>query len=638
MVKKSHMPSKDIKRVLVANRGEIAARIARTLNSEGICSVALFIEAEKNAPYLKDFQEIYLLNPNHLAAFLDMDAILKIAHDQNIDAIHPGYGFLSENPIFAKKVVDAQLIWIGPPAKVIGVLGNKEQAKALARKCEVPVLDNVFEEKEDDLNFVSSLKKLSLPLIIKPLMGGGGKGMQILHDTKSLDQALQESRSIARKAFGDGRLLAETYIQDPKHIEIQMVRDAFGHCYALGERDCTVQRRHQKIIEECPSIILADDQRVQICADAQKLLDHADYTSVGTVEFLLDASGQHYFMEVNTRLQVEHVVTEMVYDVDLVRIQIDIAKGLEVNLCQQKPQGHAIEVRVYAENPDQDFLPAGGIFSHVQLPEEHKALRVDHNVCVGQSITPMFDPMILKLSVWAETRHQAITNLLAALKDLRLVGVKTNQTYLAWVLDHPDFIEHHHHTQWASKQLPAYQKNRERNLAHALHLCQTYRWQEYASLWKDDPWNVFTPSDHETALPMVWQRKEIKALLKDIVSKAQLDASSVYRLGPHYWVYSGSELYVLSKKDPSTDREADPLETSLNAPMTGTIIKVHVQDGTPVAQNDVLIEMEAMKMQYKLKSPNEGLVASLSCKEGDVVSQDQLLLRVDVQGNTKTDS
>ncbi|MEZ4818825.1 MAG: biotin/lipoyl-containing protein [Bdellovibrionota bacterium] len=424
--------------------------------------------------------------------------------------------------------------------------------------------------------------------------------------------------------------MAERYIENPKHIEISFARDAHGHAYALGERDCTVQRRHQKIIEESPSVAINDLQRKAIADDALKMIHHVGYVNIGTVEFLLDEQGQHYFMEVNTRLQVEHVVTEMVFDVDLVACQIQIAQDEVIELENLQPQGHAIEVRLYAESPDRDFLPSSGIVSHVTLPPETKTTRVDHNIMVGQHITSMFDPLLLKLTVWGENRDEAIADLLSALEQLQLVGVMTNHSFIAWTLEHPDFDQHKHHTQWVKKVLPTYLKQRQQNLGEALAIWQYEKWLCNQSTWEQDPWNQYDATYTFPLDQLMWNQKKVENIAFEKYDKSWVSPYRLYQLGCATWIFFAQHWYVLTEKDLSLGSQTNISDNTLQAPMTGTVVKIHVKQGDRVHKDQILIEMEAMKMQYKLASPADGIVDVFHCTENQVVNQDQILVEVSI--------
>lgn len=618
---------KKIRKVMVANRGEIARRICRTLSQKGLLSVGLFIASEKNAPYLNACDETYPLQKDSLSAFLDMDALINIAKETHVDAIHPGYGFLSENADFAKRVEDEGMIWIGPSPEVIALLGNKEKAKEKAKACNVPVLDYAFETQEQDADFEKALANMLRPLIIKPMMGGGGKGMAILRDGDQLKDVLAQSRSIAKNAFGDGRLMAEPFMEAPKHVEIQVVRDGKGNTLILGSRDCTIQRRHQKIIEEAPSKLDAKLlERME--NDARVLMDDVGYQSVGTVEFLVDEKGTYCFMEVNTRLQVEHVVTEMIYDVDLVDMQLDIAQGKSLAQKDVQPEGHAIEVRIYAEDADRDFLPATGTISLLNLPEEKPWIRVDHSLQKGQKVTSVFDPMLMKLTVWADSRPRAIEELTNALSHVCICGVVTNHTLVDWVLGHEDFQTMKHHTQWLSQNIEDYHHHRDQRLQDAVTIWQYQTWEQNMTPWAFDPWNAYASAQLPSISNLRFVGKPIDPHLRNMDADPMVHHHFYFKIANAHWIFFDNQWYVFHEAADVDAQSNAAQDQGIKAPMTGTIIKIHAKEGDTLKKDQVIIEMEAMKMQYKLVSPSQGTLEKLLCNPQEVVQQDQLLAKV----------
>lgn len=426
-----------LERVLIANRGEIAMRILRTLRARGIGSVAVHHAAEGGAPHaLAADRAVALQGATPVAAYLDADQIIAAARDSGADAVHPGYGFLSENAGFARKVVAAGLTFIGPDADVIDLMGDKISARDFASAHGVPVAPSVM-PTDDAEGFEAAATGIGFPLLIKAAAGGGGKGMSIVRDRAGLREAARIASSEAERYFGDGRIYAELYLERPRHIEVQVLGDGAGNAIHLFERECSIQRRFQKIVEEAPTPGLPEALRREICEAAVRLARAAKYRNAGTVEFILGADGQFFFLEMNTRLQVEHPVTEMITGVDLVAAQLDIAEGRGLPLSQQEvtATGHAIECRICAEVPEAGFRPATGRIDWLSLPAG-PGLRMEHALASDQSVSTDFDPMLAKLVAHGPTRAAAIDRAIAGLRDLAILGVETNIDYLARVLDH----------------------------------------------------------------------------------------------------------------------------------------------------------------------------------------------------------
>lgn len=433
---------KNIRKILIANRGEIAIRIMRTCRIMGINSVAVYSDADARSHYLRFADETHHIgNPAPKESYLNMDVILECAKKSGADAIHPGYGFLSENPVFVDRVERAGLTFIGPTAAAIRKLGDKTSAKEIAKAVGVPVVPGTvkalksFEEARD----VAS--SIGYPVLLKAAAGGGGKGMRIVREEKELSGALDLSRSEAKSSFSDDRVYMEKYILDPRHIEVQILADSSGSVVHLGERECSIQRRHQKIIEESPSPAISEMIRRNVTEAAVKIAAHVGYTNACTVEFIMDHSGNFYFMEVNTRLQVEHPVTELRTGIDIVEEQIRIASGEKLKYSQEDVTftGHAVECRIYAEDSANGFLPYTGRIEHIAHPSG-PGIRLDTGIENGSEISPYYDPMISKVISFGGSRLEALARMKAALQDYEIYGVKTNLDLLLWILDDPEFI------------------------------------------------------------------------------------------------------------------------------------------------------------------------------------------------------
>jgi propionyl-CoA carboxylase alpha chain/3-methylcrotonyl-CoA carboxylase alpha subunit/acetyl-CoA/propionyl-CoA carboxylase biotin carboxyl carrier protein len=436
-----------LRKVLVANRGEIACRIMRTLRSQSIPSVGVYHFEDRAAPHTALGDENVLLEAETpAAAYLDASQLIEAARRSGADSIHPGYGFLSENASFAQRVVEAGLVFIGPDPDTIRLMGDKISARRFAIEHGVPVAPSITLDADVD-HFSAAAEQIGFPLLIKAAAGGGGKGMRIVRSADELEEGARIAASEARRYFGDGRVYAERYIEQPRHIEVQVLGDGRGGVVHLYERECSLQRRYQKIIEESPAPNLPSHTRAAICAAAVRLASAAHYRNAGTVEFILTPDGEFYFLEMNTRLQVEHPVTECVLGVDLVLEQLRIAAGAGLSFDQGaiKPNGHAIECRICAEEPEHDFRPAVGRIGVLRVPEGSK-IRFDGGVREGQAITPAFDPMLAKLVVHGDTRDEAVHELQRALRAMVLLGVPTNIDYLARIAGHSAFAAGHLHT------------------------------------------------------------------------------------------------------------------------------------------------------------------------------------------------
>lgn len=435
--------TKAIRKILIANRAEIAVRVMSTAREMGISTVAVFTEADRDLPFVQLADESHCLGEGTLAeTYLNKEKLIALAKQSGADAIHPGYGFLSENATFCKMVEQAGIIFIGPTADVIALMGDKITSRDTALAANVPLIPGYNGEKQDATTLQAEAEKIGYPVLIKASAGGGGKGMRVVEKSADFAHALEAAQGEAQNAFGDSRVFVERYITQPRHIEVQVFSDTHGNHVHLFERECSIQRRHQKIVEESPSPALNADLRESICATAVGIARHIAYRGAGTVEFILDTDGRFYFLEMNTRLQVEHPVTELVTGQDLVKWQIRVAQGEPLPLAQKdiRQNGHAIEVRIYAEDPDNQFLPTTGVIEHVGQPVLHN-VRFENGYRDGNAVTVNYDPMLAKLAVWADTREAAAHKLVAALDDVRFSGVKTNRAYLQRVLKHRSFLQ-----------------------------------------------------------------------------------------------------------------------------------------------------------------------------------------------------
>jgi acetyl-CoA carboxylase biotin carboxylase subunit len=466
-----------IKRLLIANRGEIAVRIIRACRSMGISPVAVYSEADSKALHVRLADEAILLGPPEAAeSYLVIEKLIDAAKSSGCDAVHPGYGFLSERAAFAKAVTEAGLIWVGPPPDAIDLLGDKVKSRVLMEKSGVPVTPGFASDSQDVEEFKNAAKSMKYPLLVKAAAGGGGKGMRIVREESELEEAISGAMREAQNAFGDSRVFLEKYVEKPRHIEFQVFADTHGNVVHLFERECSIQRRHQKVVEETPSIAVSEDVRKKMGDAAIEAVRAANYVNAGTVEFLLDSDGKtFYFLEVNTRIQVEHPITEEVVGVDLVAEQIRVASGEKLSWTQEElsQRGHAIEVRIYAEDPAQGFLPAAGPLLHLEEPVG-PGIRVDGGVVEGVEVPIYYDPIMAKLIAWGPDREVARKRLIHALEHYVVLGVPTTASFLRDVLAEEAFITGDTFTDFIETNLPEWsgddEKLREIALAAAVAL------------------------------------------------------------------------------------------------------------------------------------------------------------------------
>ena len=636
-----------INSILIANRGEIACRIIRTANEMGIKTIAVYEEADSNATFVS-MSDVAVKLRN---GYLDADEIVDAAKKTGADAIHPGYGFLSENSIFARKVIRNNIIWIGPTPHVIKVMGDKIKAKELAIKAKVPTLEKAESIKDS--------KQLGFPLLIKAAAGGGGKGMRIVNNKNELKDAVAAAKREAKAGFDDERVFIEKYIKKSRHIEIQILGDQHGNVIHLGERECSIQRRHQKIIEESPSPKLDDELREQIGNAAVKLAKKIKYQSAGTVEFILDENtNEFWFLEVNTRLQVEHPVTEEVTGVDLVRAQINIAKNEYLELKQKDVEfnGHALEVRLYAENPNNDFLPETGKIVCYE-PYKNKSIRWDSGVQKGYEVGTNFDPMLSKVISWAPNRTDACLQLATALEKSCIGGVKTNKDFLVECIRHPEFLAGNTTSDFIEIQSPNRKKvlnDHDKNnlmIAGALWISQTNIKNKNKLRFIKHSWtngrlphqNISFQFENEVhQIKYSYINKESVSILEKNVEIISFDNEmlecvidgvrsqyQIYRDEDRLFVFDSFndiQLKVLPRfVDPSTSS----IEGGLLAPMPGKISEVLIKKDQKVKAGQSLMIIEAMKMEQTIKSPNAGKISKIMVKKGQQVENGESLLVID---------
>ena len=633
--------------ILIANRGEIACRIMQTAQNMGIKCIAVYVDADADAPFVKMADESVLLS----SSYMDSDAILSAAKQTGAEAVHPGYGFLSENAAFARKVKNNNLIWIGPSAHVIKVMGDKLKAKELAEKSGVPTLPMAADLKD--------AKDLGYPLLIKAAAGGGGKGMRIVTSPKNLKESVISAQREALSGFGDDRIFIERYVKKSRHIEIQILGDEHGNIVHLGERECSIQRRHQKIIEESPSPKVDPFLREQMGEAALKLAKKIKYCSAGTVEFLMDDNtGEFWFLEVNTRLQVEHPVTEEVTGIDLVYEQIKIARGEELEFTQDDISwhGHSIEARLYAEDPGNNFLPEVGTLIAYDT-EMAGDIRWDSGVEQGYKVGTDFDPMLSKVIAWAPNRIDAINKLARGLEKAHFGGVKTNRDFLISCLRNESFINGNTTTDFIEREKP--------NGEQVLSENQIFNASAAIALWiamgnrASDEVTDFMPSNWTNGR-MPYQRIKLMILKNEIEIKYQLKRSGLFEvMGTNCKIHavdeSGIDVEVGSHRFfaqvtrandqilinmPFGDLDAvivprfiepgnEVPEGGLVAPMPGKVIEVRVKKGNKVKAGDTLIIIEAMKMEHSIKATENGKVTKLMVSLNQQVDNGATLLVLD---------
>jgi excisionase family DNA binding protein len=613
-------PPRRIERLLVANRGELVVRIARTCRQLGIRTLALVAEDQARAWWTAAADKIVPL----AGSYLDVDAVLAAAAAARADALHPGYGFLAENADFAQAVSDADITWVGPPAAAMRTLGDKAAARRLAARLGVQVLDGYDGDDQSDTRLLREARRIGFPLLVKPSAGGGGKGMHVVEASGGLRDTLARARREAAAAFGDDRLILERYLPRPRHVEVQLLCDEYGGAVYLGERECSLQRRHQKVVEEAPSPAVNARLRRRLGDAALALAREAGYVGAGTAEFLLDEDGSFYFLEVNARLQVEHPVTEMVTGRDLVADQLAIASGQRLDLDQRRVSlsGFSIEARLYAEDAQRDFLPATGEILAVSWPRGD-GVRVDAGVGAGDVVGTRYDPLLAKLIVHAETRAAAVSRLVDALDATSVLGVTTNRGFLQWLLKLPSVMSGRTHTtliadSWRPPDGLSDDDWRAAALALASHLAEQGR---PAGFRLNAPPRLRLQIGAETrsisldsqVVSPRWAALAADAVMLDIGGQA-LEA----RLSPPPTVDS-----TLRRAG-----HADVPAEIVGAPMPGSVIAVHVAEGDEVEVGRVLVVLEAMKMENNVPAPAAGRVGRVLVQVGQQVQRGETLVEL----------
>ena len=637
-----------IKKLLIANRGEIASRIISSAHDMGISCVAIYTEADKDTPYVREADQAFKLSDS----YLNSKEILDIALKSNSDAIHPGYGFLSENAAFANQVKKLNIKWVGPSSNAIKKMGDKLTAKEIAIKANVPTLPMTSDPKKAN--------SIGYPILVKAAAGGGGKGMRIVEKAKDLKESIKAAEREAEGGFGDKRVFLERYIKRSRHIEIQILGDAFGNIVHLGERECSIQRRHQKIVEESPSPMVDEEMREKMGEAAIKLASKLKYESAGTVEFLVDEKTKEFwFLEVNTRLQVEHPVTEEVTGIDLVKEQLRIASGEELGYEQIDIDfyGSSIEVRLYAEDPGNDFLPVTGKMIAFE-PSDDPLVRWDVGIESGSNITANFDPMLAKVISFGETRVEAANKLALALENSHFGGMKTNRDYLISILRSKEYLDGDTTTDFVervnlnseidlteeeifnfAKVGAMWMQGKNRSEAMVLQNIQSgwnnarLPYQEVKLMLEDQEYRVkykslkdgnFVSAESEIIRMFDWYEDFIDVEISNVRYRSKITMDDNLLL---IQTHKGNLLFKILPKFNITQEEA--IKGGLTAPMPGKVVEIKIKKGSNIKKGDTLVILEAMKMEHKVLAPDNGKIKEVLIKENDQVENGQTLVVLD---------
>ena len=657
--------------ILIANRGEIACRVIRTAKKLGYRTVAVYSDADAGAPHVKLADDAVRIGSGPVGeSYLVPELILQAAASSGAESIHPGYGFLSENAAFAEAVESAGLVFIGPTREAIDVMGNKAESKRRMIEAGVPCVPGYEGHDQSDKTLIAEGLKIDLPLMVKAAAGGGGRGMRLVHDQADLANAIKLARAEAEGAFGSGELILEKAIIEPRHVEIQVFADTFGNTVHLGERDCSVQRRHQKVIEEAPCPIMTPELREKMGQSAIDAAKSVNYRGAGTVEFLLDDSGFFYFLEMNTRLQVEHPVTELITGLDLVALQISVAQGDSLDLSQAdiSLEGHAIEVRLYTEDPSQDFLPASGPVD-LWAPASGVGVRIDDGISTGQAISPFYDPMVAKVIGYGPTREAARLRLIGALKETVLFGTPSNKDFLIQCLEKQSFIDGAATTAFIGEEFSAadldvapvsfsdsvvaatldlWLENKAHFQRSLLVSCELKNWTiasamvsrkqyQFGDITHDlsispinssaDTYYVTDTAAKQSAVIQVISMQDNKAVV--LFDGVKLVAQFMQRQrGQMYCSIQGrgaffKDLIIL-------DGVVDDAEGGgrVIAPMHGLLLEVMVSPGDKVVKGQTLAVLEAMKMHYEILAEVDGTVEEVSAVAGSQVAVDDVLIEI----------
>jgi 3-methylcrotonyl-CoA carboxylase alpha subunit len=652
--------------LLIANRGEIACRVIRTARAMGLRSVAVYSEADRGAMHVAEADEAVLLGPARARdSYLNIERVIEAARRSGAEAVHPGYGFLSENAKFAQACADAGLVFVGPTADMMIAMGSKSGSKALMEKAGVPLVPGYHGEAQDEATLATAADKIGFPVLVKASAGGGGRGMRIVRSAGELTAAVVSAKREAKAAFGDDRMLIEKYVDNPRHIEVQVMGDSHGNLVSLFERECTLQRRHQKVIEEAPSPTLSPAQREAVSAAARKAAGAVNYVGAGTIEFVSNGKDV-FFIEMNTRLQVEHPVTELITGINLVEWQLRVAFGERLPLAQQDIgfHGHAIEARVYAENPQKNFMPSVGRIKTWQTPPAVDGLRIDAGYRKGDAVSPYYDAMLAKVIAWAPTRQAAIDKLNHGLQETDVRGVVTNIPFLSALVTHPDvranaidtgFIERELKNLTAGSNEPgelelcaavaAILADEKTAAASDLHSpWRTFGWMPVGRRQRAFSFRHGQGSEHKATLhygvgssTLTVGEREI-AFAYSVNAEGEIDLTldgAISRVVP---VIEGHELYLRTRNgrfelhwvDPfGGDDEEQIGEDKIVAPLPGTVVALLAEEGATLEKGAPILTLEVMKMEQTLRAPFAGVLKKIKCKVGDIVQEGVELAEVE---------
>lgn len=658
-------PGPPFRKVLIANRGEIAVRIIQTCREMGILTAAVYSEADADALHVLQADEAYCVGPPPaLESYLNIGTVLKAARASGVDAIHPGYGFLAESPAFARAVQDAGVVWIGPPPDVIALMGDKVACKQLAERAGVPVVPGYDGADQSSQRMLAEAERIGYPVMLKAAAGGGGRGMRAVTDSEGLPAALEGAKREARSAFGDDRVFLEKLLTRPRHVEIQVFADAHGNAIHLGERDCSTQRRHQKVVEESPSPVITTELRHAMGNAAVRLALSGGYRNAGTVEFLF-ADDSYYFLEMNTRIQVEHPVTEMVAGLDLIALQIQVAAGYPLPLSQLDVQlrGHAIEARIYAEDAEAGFVPATGTLE-VFRPPLGPGLRNDVGVFEGASVSQYYDPLLAKVVVHAETRSAAVSRLQEAIERYGALGVTTNVGFLHWITEGKEFREGRVDTGFVDRNWPP-KKDLELP-PEVLMAAAAFEVAQAPVASRDRPFNPWTDGgtwratgatrtlfyafagrdnavqatrtkgtswifrigdevheiDVQPGGPGVLLLRRQAAVMTFFIARSPVGIAVTWR-GTAFLLRRTGRLLAARAGQKSTG------SAGLTAPMPGTVVKVAAKKGQQVRAREALVVLEAMKMEHVIEAPHSGIVREILFHEGEMVPAGAPVVRLE---------
>jgi 3-methylcrotonyl-CoA carboxylase alpha subunit len=647
--------------LLIANRGEIACRVIRTARAMGLRTVAVYSEADRDAMHVALADEAVLLGPARARdSYLNAERLIEAARKTGAEAIHPGYGFLSENAEFAQACFDAGLVFVGPTAAMMTAMGSKSGSKALMEKAGVPLVPGYHGEAQDDATLAKAAEKVGFPILVKASAGGGGRGMRIVRSADELAPAIVSAKREAKAAFGDDRMLIEKYVDNPRHIEVQVIGDSHGNLLSLFERECTLQRRHQKVIEEAPSPTLNPAQRETVCAAARKAAGAVNYVGAGTIEFVSDGKDV-FFIEMNTRLQVEHPVTELITGIDLVEWQLRVAFGEALPLKQDEIRfnGHAVEARVYAENPTKNFMPSVGKLSTWRMPAETGGLRIDAGYREGDTVSPYYDAMLAKMIAWAPTRDVAIERLNRGLEESDVRGIVTNIPFLSALITHPKVRANAIDTGFIERELAVL--TQASPAPGELELCAAVAAvindeRQAAQGDANSPWQTFG------WMPVGRRQRNFAFRAGHGVSHGPEQKITLnYGSGPSTLVIGGRELaFAIAPRDGGFDLTLDGVKTSvaavidghelylrtrngrfdlhlvdpfggeteeqagadkIAAPLPGTVVAVLAEVGAKLEKGAAILTLEVMKMEQTLRAPYAGVLKSVKCKVGDIVQE-----------------